>query len=121
MFDVMFHRQRDIIFSVKHAGYESDRATRDQFTNENHAAPPRVGGFLPNIETQVHFLKIAMKRNRQTKQSRVEKEKTDHDQKRFAVLEIDLSSRRNQWCDDRWVDNEIEHGGISPIRRQKRS
>src|SRR5437879_7805450 len=105
MLYVVFHWQRNIVFSVKHAGYESDRTTRDQFTNENHAAPPCVGGFFPNIEAQVHFLEIAMERNRQPEQACVEKKEADYAQKCFAIFEVDLGSRRNQRCDDLWIDN----------------
>jgi len=60
-----------------------------------------------------------MERNRQTKQARVEEKETDHAEKRLAIFEIDFSSRRNQRCDDSWINNVIEYGEISPVGGEK--
>ena len=34
-------------------------------------------------------------------------------EKRFAIFEIDFSSWRNERCDDRWIDYEVEHREIT--------
>jgi hypothetical protein len=62
-----------------------------------------------------------MKRNGKSEQARVQKKESDHAQKRFAIFKINFSSRRNERRDDLWIDNEIEHGEITPVRAEKRS
>src|SRR3981081_3525079 len=41
MFDLVFHRKGEIIFSVKWAGDQSDGAARNQFAQKDQPAPPR--------------------------------------------------------------------------------
>jgi hypothetical protein len=62
------------MFSVKRPCHESDGATRYEFADENNAVPPRVGGFSPDVETQIHFFEIAVQRNWKTQEARVEKQ-----------------------------------------------
>ena len=71
--DRVSHRQRDIRFTVKCAGDERDRTTRNDLTDKNNTAPPRVSRFFPNIEAQIHFLEIPMQRDGKAEQARVEK------------------------------------------------
>src|SRR5262249_7719881 len=73
MIDLMFHWQGDVVFAVKRACDERDRAFWNQFANEDDAAPPHVGRFLADGESQVHFLEVAMKRNWQSEHARIEK------------------------------------------------
>ena len=110
MIDLMLHRQGDVIFAVKSPRNESNRPTRHKLANKNHAPSPGIRRFLSNIESQVHFLEIAMQRNRQTKKARVEKQKPDHAKKCFAIFEVDLGSRRDQGRNDLRIDSEVEQG-----------
>src|SRR5215831_14532663 len=93
---------------------------RHHFTDKHNAATPRVGGFLADIETQIHFFKIAVERDRQTEQTRVEKEETDHADKRFAVFEIDLGAGRDKRRENARIDGVIEHGYITPVGSEER-
>src|SRR5256885_156127 len=104
MIDVVFHRQRDIVFSIEHARDRRDCAPRDQLANEYNAAPPGISGFLTDVKAQVHFLEIAMQRNWQTEQARIEKQEADDAHERFAIFKIDFSSRRDERRDDLWIE-----------------
>ena len=121
MFDFVLHREREIIFSIKGASDQRDGATRNQFAHKDHAAPPGLRGFLANVEAQVHLFEIAMQRNGQTENASIEKEETDDADKGVAAFVIEFSSRRNEWRNDRRIDNEIEHGEIAPIGGKKRA
>src|SRR3981081_3234217 len=88
MFDLVLHRKREIIFSIKRASDQRDSATRNQFAHKDHPASPRVDGFLADVEAQVHFFEIAMQRNGQPENSSIEKEKADNADKGFAVFII---------------------------------
>ncbi len=46
MFDFVFHRNGEIGFPVERARDDGDGATRNQFANEDHAAPPGIGRFF---------------------------------------------------------------------------
>src|SRR2546423_15004138 len=94
MVDSMLHRQREIAFAVKGARDEGDGPTRNELTNKNNAAPPRIGRFLADVKAQIHFFEIAVERNRQPAQSSIEKEQTNDADKRFTVLVINLGARR---------------------------
>ena len=120
MFDLVLHREREIIFSIKCAGDQGDGATRNQFAHKDHAASPRVGGFLAHVEAQVHFFEIAMQRNRQPENTSIEKEKADNADKGVAVFKIEFGSRRHEWRNDRRIDREVEHGEVSPVGREER-
>src|SRR2546423_10648444 len=119
MIDLMFHRHREIWLAVKCARDGGDRALWDKLSHEDNAAPPGVSGFLSHVKAKIHFLEIAMQRDRQPEQTRVEKKKADHTDERFAVFEIDFSSRWDKWRNDLWIDHEIEHGDISPVSSEK--
>ena len=94
--DVVFHREGEVRLAVKCAGNEGNRAAWHKFADENYTAAPGVSRFFSNVEAQIHFFEIAMQRNRKTEQTRIEKQKSDHAEKRLAIFEIDLGSRRNE-------------------------
>ncbi len=73
MLNLVLHRQREVLFSVKCTRDQSDRAARHQFANEDDATAPGVGGFFAHIKAQVHFLEVAMQRNGKTEQTSIEK------------------------------------------------
>ena len=66
------HRQRRIRLAIKCSRDDCDRRPRNELADKDDAAPPFIATLAPNIKTQVHFLEIAMKRNRQTDDTRVE-------------------------------------------------
>src|SRR5437879_4070536 len=77
MFDFVFHWQREIVFAVKRACDERDGPARNEFANEDNAASPGVGRFLADVETQIQFFKIAMERDRESEQTRVEEKEAN--------------------------------------------
>ena len=60
-----------------------------------------------------------MKRDRQPKQARVEKEETEHADKCFAVFEIDLGAGRNKRRENARIDSVIEHSQITPVGEKR--
>ena len=60
-----------------------------------------------------------MQRDGQPEKASIEKKKADDADKCFAVFEIDFGSRRNERRDDLWIDNEVEHGEVSPVGGEK--
>jgi hypothetical protein len=60
-----------------------------------------------------------VKRDRQPKQARVEKEKTDHADKCFAVFEIDLGAGRDKRREDARIDSVIEHSQITLVGEKR--
>src|ERR1700736_3649449 len=62
----MTHRQRRIRFAIKCPGDDCDRRPRNEFADKDDSTPPFVATLPPDIKPQVHFLEIAMQRNRQT-------------------------------------------------------
>jgi len=119
MFDLVFHRHSEIIFAVTHAGDERDCATRDKLADENYAPPPCIRRFSLNVETQIHFFKIAVQRVGKTEKTRVEKEKSDHAQEGLTVFKVDLCTGRNQWREQARIDCVIEHREVTPVSCEK--
>src|SRR5262249_55606217 len=95
----VLHRNSNIIFSVKRPRYESDCGTRHKFPNENHAAPPCVRRFPPNVETQIYFLEIAVQRNWQAQKACVEKQKPNNTEECFTVVKFGPGFGWNERCD----------------------
>ena len=60
-----------------------------------------------------------MQRNRKAEQSRVEKEKANDTQKRFAIFVIDLGARRDERRQNTRINNEIQNGEITPVGGEK--
>src|ERR1700730_265293 len=60
-----------------------------------------------------------MERNRQAEQTGIEEKKADHTDKCLAIFEIELGSRRNERRHDRWIDNVIKHGEVTPVGGEK--
>src|SRR6266581_3271522 len=119
MLYVMFHRQCGVGLAVKCAGNYRDRPARHKFADENHTAPPRISGFFPNIEAQVHFLEIPMQRNWKAEQARVEKEKANNTQKRLAIFVVDFSASRNKGREQARIDDVIQHRKVTPVSSEK--
>src|SRR4029450_288317 len=119
MFDFMLHREGNIIFSVKRPRYESDCATRHKFSNENHATPPCVRRFSPDVETQIHFFEITVQRDRKTEKTSIEKQKSDNADERLAVFIIDLGARRNEPFNQSRIYDVIQHRQITPVGGKK--
>ena len=60
-----------------------------------------------------------MERNRQAEQTGIEEKKADHTNECLAMFEIEFGARRNKRRDDRWIDNVIKHGEVTPIGGEK--
>src|SRR5438552_8985304 len=107
------------ILPVTCARDERDRAPRDKLADENHTAPPGIRRFSPYIETQIHFFKVAVQRDRDTEKTRVEKQKSDHAEKGFMIIEVNLCATRNQRREQARIDDIIQHGEVTPVSSEK--
>src|SRR4029453_18215100 len=103
MFNFVLHRHSQIRFAIECPRDGGDSTLGNELTHENDAAPPCVSRLLAHVEAQIHFFEISVERNWQSKESRVEKKKTDDADECLAVFEIDLGS---------WGDGPGRGGGI---------
>ena len=65
-------------------------------TNEDDPAPPAVGGLSPDVEAEIHFVEVAMKRNGDTEDPCVEEAEADDAEKRMSAPRVELRAGRNQ-------------------------
>jgi hypothetical protein len=119
VFEDVAHGQRQIRLSVKDPCNERDSSTRHQLADEDHATAPFLCAFSPNIKAEIHFFEVAMERDWQADHARIEKQKADDAEEGLSIVEIELGLSRNKRLKNFWIDGEIEHGEITPVRRQK--
>src|SRR2546423_2323282 len=105
--------------AVKGSRDERDRASRNQLAHEYDSTSPFVRALPPDVKSQIHFLEITVKGNRQADEARVEKQKTDDADECLAIVEIQLCFDGNQRLQNFRVDGEIQHRQITPIRRKE--
>ena len=115
----MRHRQRDVGFVVKFARGEGDGRARNDFLDEDHAATPAVFRFAPDVHPQVHFFKVAMERNRDSKQPGLQKQEADHRDQNLSIPQIQFRSRGNKGRKRGRFDLAIEHRQMPPLCGQK--
>src|SRR4030095_5466195 len=119
MLYVVLHGQREIALPVKCTSNKGNRTARHKFADKNHAASPGISRFSPYIETQIHFLKIAMQRDRKTEKTGIEKEKSHDADKRLAVFIINLGASGNERFNQSRIDEVIQHRQITPVSGKK--
>src|SRR4030095_14254321 len=119
MLYVVLHGQGEIALPVKCTSNKGNRAARHQLAHKNYAASPGIGRFSSHIETQIHFLKIAMQRDRKTEKASIEKQKSDDAHERLAVFIIDLGASGNERFNQGGVDNIIQHRQVTPVSGEK--
>jgi hypothetical protein len=81
--------------AVKDAGDGGDGCFRHDLFYKNDAAAEFVLGLAFDVEPEIHFLKIDMKRYEKIHHSRIEEHKTDEANEAFAVLQIKLGTDGN--------------------------
>src|SRR5436190_23423699 len=115
----MLHRYGNIVFSVKRPRYDSHCAPRHKFPDKNHATPPCVRRFSPDVEAQIYFFEIAVQRNWKTQEACIEKQKPNDTEESLTVFEIDFRFGRNQRHDQPRIDHIIQHRQITPVGREE--
>ena len=119
MLYVVLHGEGDIALPVKCTSNKSNCAARHKLADKNDPAPPGISRFSPHIKAQVHFLEIAMQRDRQTEKTGIEKQKSDNADERFAVFTIDLGTGGNERVNQSRIDDVIQHRQITPVGAKK--
>src|SRR2546423_5202259 len=114
------HRQRQIRLAIKRAGDERDGSAWHQLPNENDTAPPFARAFPPDIKTEIHFLEIAMERDGQTDEARIEKKEANDADERLALMKVELGLDGNERLKNFRVDGEVQHCQVTPVRGEKR-
>src|SRR5262245_11081193 len=89
------HWQRNVVFVVEIARDKRNRASGNQFSDENDASTPPVAGFATHVKPKIDFLKIGVERNGNAKHTSVQKQKTDGAHKGAAVALIKLGAGGN--------------------------
>src|SRR5207237_5316974 len=115
MLYVVLQGEGDIALPVKCTRNKSNCAARHKLADKNDPPPPGISRFSPHIKAQVHFLEIAMQRDRQTEKTGIEKQKSDNADERFAVFTIDLGTGWNERLNQSRIDNVIQHRQITPV------
>src|SRR3954452_17924025 len=100
MLDRVSHRQREIRLSIKLAGDERDGASWDQLAHEHDPAPPFVCAFPPDVKAQIHFLEVAVERDRQPDDARVEKKKANNADECLAFVKVEFGFDGNERLKD---------------------
>src|SRR5579859_2948186 len=83
------HRKTHIIFAIEHASGGRNRAFGHDLGDEYNSYSLFASRFSPDVESQIHFIKIRMKRNREAPEQLGAAElKTDEADVRFALERI---------------------------------
>src|SRR5215218_442331 len=104
--DVMPHRQRRIRLAVEDSRHYRNRSSRHQLAHECYSASPAIACLAPDIKAEIYLLEIPMQRNRQTKETGLEKQETDNADECAAFVEIEFSPARNAAREERRIDRE---------------
>jgi len=119
--DAVSHGHRDIGLVVKAPGNDSNRAARHQFAHKSDAAShAAVGQPSPHIETEIHFRKVHMPRNRHAEQARAQKAEAHETHERAALKEIELRSHWHARCEPRGIDLEVRDHELTPLAGKER-
>jgi hypothetical protein len=118
-FNPVHHGQRDVRFVIQVSRHPGDGRAGNDFLDENHAAPPAIRRFVPDVKAQVHLLEIPVKRNRHAPHAGVQKEKTDDRDQAAALPQIQFGSRRNVRREQGWLDRVVQHRQMPPLGGEK--
>jgi hypothetical protein len=113
------HRQRGIGLTIKRASHHRDRLPWNELADKSDSAPPVIDDFPAHIKTQIYLLEIAMQRNWQTENARVQEEKSNDAQKSSSLVKIKLRPARQQRFQQFRIRHEIQHREVAPIRGEK--
>src|SRR5436309_5695220 len=120
VFHFAAHREGEIRLAVEDAGGDGDGDFGDEFTDENDAASPGVGGFFAHVKAQIYFFEIAMPWNGKAAHNRVIEEEADDAEVGFVVVEIELGAGGHMRGENFRIEGEVERGQVTPVRGRKR-
>src|ERR1039457_3744938 len=118
--DVVQHRERNVVFSVKSPRSQRDRDARHDLLHEDDRAAPSAARHASHIETQVYFFEVAVKGNRCAEDARVEEQKPDDAHECSIVTLIQLGSSGHERRQHLRIDLESQHRQMTPFSGQKR-
>lgn len=112
----MAHRKPDVVFAVNFPGKLCDGAAGHNLGHKNNSSPFFVSFFPSNVEAQVHFFEIGMKRDREaTQQSRVAKPEAYQAHVDPAAEGIEHRTRRDAAMQQAAVHLIVQHHQIAPL------
>jgi hypothetical protein len=119
--DFVPHPEPDVRLTVPEPRYRRDRPPRDDLFHERHAASPTAARHLAtHVEPEVDFVEIPVTGIGAAAHSRIEELEADEAHERAAAPAVELQARGNERPHERGVQVVIEHGEVSPARREKR-
>src|SRR5689334_25335060 len=107
--------KRNVFFFVKGIGHKSDRMPRNNFFDERYASLPHIVFLVMNIETQIDFFEVCMKRDGETPYSCVDKSKTHKTYITQSVPFVDFSFKGNEWAKNGFVNHIICDSQFAPF------
>jgi len=116
----MTHAAGDVILVVKETGGLADEEGRDDFLDEDNAAPPGFAVETADIKAEIYFFKILMKENGDAEHLRFAKEKSDQAYVRDSTISIYNGSGRGQRFEDFAFHGKVEHDQVAPLGGEKR-
>jgi len=113
------HWHGDVWFVVGRTPNRRNRPARHQFAEERDTVPDLPGAIRSHVKSKVHLIKIAMERNADSQDSRVEEPESDHADQCFAVPQIQFCAGRDIWMKNRWIHAVTDHRQMTPLRGEK--
>src|SRR5262245_3761880 len=113
--DAMTHRYCQVVFAVENPGRHGDGHTRHQLLDEDDGASPAIARAPPDVEAQVHLLEVAMTRDGDSENARIEKHEPDQAHEYPAAIIVELRPGGDQGTHERWIDFEIQHRQMAPL------
>src|SRR5262245_42349735 len=113
--DAMTHRYCQVVFAVENPGRHGDGHTRHQLLDEDDGASPAIARASPDVEAQIHLLEVAMTRDGDSENARIEKHEPDQAHECPAAIIVELRPGGDQGMHERWIDFEIQHRQMAPL------
>ena len=88
----MRHRERDVSLAIESSRDQCDGTARNNFADKYNTASNLLSCVAPHIEAQIHFAKVAMKREWNAKNSRPQKAEPDQANEGLTFPRIKLGS-----------------------------
>src|SRR4029450_6739663 len=113
--DAMTHRYCEVVLAVEDPGRHGDGRSRHQLLAEADCASPAIASAPPDVEAQVHLLEVAMTRDRDSENPRIEKHEPDQAHEFPAAIIVELRPGGDPGAQERWIDFEIQHRQMAPL------
>src|SRR5215510_3218920 len=88
--DAVTHRDGDVVLAVENPGHHGDGRPGHQLLDEDDGTAPALARSPPDVEAQVHFLEVAMTRDGDSENPRIEKREPDqtHDYRGRTLVSL---------------------------------